>query len=373
MMFSAVLHSKNIYLMRHAEKIEDGSKNPALTTQGQLRAQNIADMLSQAGIQHIYSTDYQRTQLTAKPLAEFLGIAVKSYDPRELEVFARQLKQEPGNTLVVGHSNTTPMLTYLLSNQAVKNLDESDFDHVFQVIISHDEVSLNEFKSQPSVATNKLTEFKPMHDHFFKGELVFNYLYQGDVIGESKYIYTTKEGQYILREQRHVESMGIKMDSQISVDHETLMPIELTTMGSKEGPIDIAFKWQDDVVTGHSKATRERFKAQGSIELKKRIRSQTLERTSVNMLAHLMPVSEHESILLNWFDGQDGNQRLIKITNHGKEQVTVPAGTFDAYKIEYSGGAPSLNYWIDINQPKIVKVELIKAPWTYELTSFKPE
>jgi len=116
---------------------------------------------------------------------------------------------------------------------------------------------------------------------------------------------------------------------------------------------------------------RESFKRQGKIELNQVLRPQTLERTSAIMLAHLMPVSEDHPLLINWFNGYDGDQRLIEISYHGEEQITVPAGTFDTYKIEYSGGAPSQYYWIDKNQAKVVKVEVIKSPWRYELVSFK--
>ena len=63
-LLSSVVHSETIYLLRHAEKADDGSHDPVLTVQGQQRAKNIADMLSHANIQQIYATDYQRTQLT---------------------------------------------------------------------------------------------------------------------------------------------------------------------------------------------------------------------------------------------------------------------------------------------------------------------
>ena len=149
LLISFVVQGKSIYLIRHAEKLDDGSKDPALTTEGQQRAQNIADMLSQAKIQHIYATDYQRTQLTAKPMADFLGITVKSYDPRQIPAFAEQLKQQTGNALVVGHSNTTPLLTHLLSGKPVVDLAETDFDYIFQVVIEGEHTTLNIFKSLP--------------------------------------------------------------------------------------------------------------------------------------------------------------------------------------------------------------------------------
>ncbi|MCB1583780.1 MAG: phosphoglycerate mutase family protein [Marinicella sp.] len=124
-----------IFLIRHAEKADDGSKNPVLTAKGTSRANNIARMLSNANISKVYATDYNRTQLTAKPMADLLGVPVLSYDPRKLEDFVKMLKQLEGNALVVGHSNTTPQVAALLSGQEVKTMGESDFDDIYQVTL----------------------------------------------------------------------------------------------------------------------------------------------------------------------------------------------------------------------------------------------
>ncbi len=134
LLLSSVAYGNSIYLSRHAEKAADGSKDPVLTQQGQVRAQNLASILASAKIEHIYATDYQRTQLTAKPLADKLGLEVKSYDPNQLTVFATQLQQLKGNILVVGHSNTTPELTHLLSGQPVNSMAESEYNYLYQVV-----------------------------------------------------------------------------------------------------------------------------------------------------------------------------------------------------------------------------------------------
>lgn len=150
LLWAVVTQAQTFYLVRHTEKVDDGSKDPVLTQPGQKRAQNIAAMLSHAGIKYIFSTDYQRTQLTAKPLADFLNVEITSYDPSQLPSFAIQLQALDGNALVVGHSNTTPQLAQLLSGQPAIELDESDYDHVFQVVFNGDEVTVNMLKSLPT-------------------------------------------------------------------------------------------------------------------------------------------------------------------------------------------------------------------------------
>src|SRR5438270_10868237 len=66
-----------VILIRHAEKIIDPN-NPDvdLSPAGQTRAQELARMFGDAGINAIYATQYKRTQETVKPLADKLGLRV---------------------------------------------------------------------------------------------------------------------------------------------------------------------------------------------------------------------------------------------------------------------------------------------------------
>jgi hypothetical protein len=70
---------------------------------------------------------------TAGPLANEHQLAIKSYNPKHLEQFALQLKQRKQNSLVVGHSNTTPILTELLSATKVEPLSEDDYQALYLV------------------------------------------------------------------------------------------------------------------------------------------------------------------------------------------------------------------------------------------------
>ncbi len=357
------------YLVRHAEKLDDGSKDPVLTLAGQARAKHLASMLANTDITAVYATDYQRTQLTAKPLADFLGITVTSYDPSYLPAFAEQLKQQGNNALVVGHSNTTPMLTFLLSGQATIGLDEADYDNIFQVSLSGDQARLTRLRSLPSNSSKELTQIQAVNARFFSGELTFNMLLNGQVVGQSVHGFSQSDDQYQLHEKTTIEQYNIHADIEVAVKQNNLAPVRMRMSGSMGTPVDIQLNWHHNQVSGHSEMAREPFKAQGKIDIAQTLRPHSLERTSAIMLAHMMPVSPGQPILINWFNGYDADNRLITISHEGEEQVTVPAGTFDTYKVKYSGGAPSQYYWIDKQHPKVVKIEVIKSPWSYELVS----
>lgn len=119
------------FLVRHAEKAGD-SKDPPLTAAGRQRAAALAALLGDAGIRQLYSTDFERTRETARPLAERLGVEVTLYDWDQMYALARQLQAPGTRSLVVGHSDTTPELVELLGGEAGAAIDEAaEYDRLY--------------------------------------------------------------------------------------------------------------------------------------------------------------------------------------------------------------------------------------------------
>lgn len=133
---SAQALDATFYLVRHAEKQDDGTRDPALTEAGTKRAQTIADMLKTVDLTAVYSTNYKRTRSTAQPTAKQAGLELKFYDPRQLEAFADKLKTLSGNFLIVGHSNTTPVLAGALTGQAMEEIQHHQYDRIYIVTVS---------------------------------------------------------------------------------------------------------------------------------------------------------------------------------------------------------------------------------------------
>ncbi|ALS99335.1 SixA phosphatase family protein [Lacimicrobium alkaliphilum] len=129
----------NLYLLRHAEKQDDGSKDPSLTDDGRQQGLRLARLLQHGDIQRIYSTDYRRTRETVAALSELTGIDVQVYDPSDLNTFARALQQRGENAVIVGHSNTTPQLIGILGGEA-KAMSESDYGDLYQLQIHQSNV-----------------------------------------------------------------------------------------------------------------------------------------------------------------------------------------------------------------------------------------
>ncbi len=127
--------SFSIYLVRHAEK-QLSKDDPKLNQCGELRAKQLASILEHTAIKQVYSTPYRRTMATAAPFSQQQQLAIKQYSPAKLEQFAQQLLQQKANTLVVGHSNTTPQLAALLSEIAVEDITEKQYRNLYQIQVS---------------------------------------------------------------------------------------------------------------------------------------------------------------------------------------------------------------------------------------------
>lgn len=125
--------SFEIYLVRHAEK---KSQQPAdLTACGKRRAEDLVRILRGIDIDAVYSSDVLRSISTARPLATQRHLETKLYDRSKLEAFSRRLLQQQKNAVVVGHLNTTPMLTGFLSGNSYDMIKGTDYSRIYQVVV----------------------------------------------------------------------------------------------------------------------------------------------------------------------------------------------------------------------------------------------
>ncbi len=133
-----------VIFVRHAEKADDGTRNPPLNIYGQERAARLAQLLHLTELAGIYSTPFNRTQQTVKPLAAALNLEVKEYPPLKLDALDQLVIDQKGKTiLIVGHSNTVPaMVNHLLGEEKLEQLSENEYDKIFMLQITDNQTQL---------------------------------------------------------------------------------------------------------------------------------------------------------------------------------------------------------------------------------------
>lgn len=125
-------------LVRHAEKSNDGTRDPSLSEEGIKRAEALNAMLRQADIAALYSSPYKRTKSTVQPIADAKGLEVNTYDPRSAAFLEDIMKKFKGKTIVIsGHSNTTPnVVNALIGEDKFKQLSEDDYGKIYIVSVT---------------------------------------------------------------------------------------------------------------------------------------------------------------------------------------------------------------------------------------------
>jgi broad specificity phosphatase PhoE len=127
-----------VILVRHAEKkIEPNNPDPDLAPEGVERAQEIARVFCDAGVNAIYATQFKRTQQTVKPLSDRTGVPVSLLDANQTDELVNRIKTSlRGKTIfIAGHNNTVPAIVSTLSGESYPLIPESEYDNLFIVTI----------------------------------------------------------------------------------------------------------------------------------------------------------------------------------------------------------------------------------------------
>lgn len=128
--------AQTVYLVRHAEKA-DASADPVLSEAGQARAAALSAALKDAHPDRIFTSPLQRTRLTAAPTAGFHSAEIEpvSLDggaAAHVAAVVDRVRALPDDAvvLIVGHSNTIPLIARALGYAEAADMPECEYDRM---------------------------------------------------------------------------------------------------------------------------------------------------------------------------------------------------------------------------------------------------
>jgi len=135
-LYSQTDNSTTFFFIRHAEKIRNGDSDPNLTEEGMVRSRNWAEVFKNVDFDAIYSTNTQRTLNTAKPTADNKNLDIVVYDSKMIDMLEFAKINEGKTILIVGHSNTTPVLVNeLLGEEKYSQIEDNNNGNLYVVTI----------------------------------------------------------------------------------------------------------------------------------------------------------------------------------------------------------------------------------------------
>jgi broad specificity phosphatase PhoE len=129
---------RTIYLVRHADKVSDET-DALLSDAGHRRAECLANTLADAHIDQIFTSDLQRTQQTAAPLAEKLHLKPVQIPLSKVDDLVQAIRSsKASNVLVVWHDMTLPKILRALGAPEITPIAHTEYDRFFILTVEGD-------------------------------------------------------------------------------------------------------------------------------------------------------------------------------------------------------------------------------------------
>jgi zinc protease len=212
-------------------------------------------------------------------------------------------------------------------------------------------------------------------DRLAPGSFSYRVLVQGNPLGQAMHVIqrATEGDRPVLRltASTSIASFVQENDS-ILMDAASLAPISIRQSGTAGGQQEFVTLDYDGVhVKGHVHVPQRTGVRDAAVDTT--LAAGTFDDNQITPLLLALPLAAGARWTVNAFASSDGVVRTLAVSVAGDSTVTVPAGTFDCWKVEMTGGQVPMSFYITKAAPYlIVRYELVGTPIAFELTQHTP-
>jgi len=178
----------------------------------------------------------------------------------------------------------------------------------------------------------------------------FQVVYQGQPVGAFVMALTKSGDNFTFTGDVHLPQMGVNQTDTIVFNATTLSPSLITTnaqMGPMSGATHVT------IANGKATGTSQQPGPNGmqSIVIDTPVAAGVIGDGVDPLLIQTMDLSDGLSMTYQAFDGKSGKTKSYTLKVAGKETITVPAGTMEAWKIDLVSDEPG-TIWVSTAEPK---------------------
>jgi hypothetical protein len=110
------------------------------------------------------------------------------------------------------------------------------------------------------------------------------------------------------------------------------------------------------------------------VEVDTTVEEGTVDASAFQPLVAALPLAEGASFSIRVFEPAEGRTRVLSVKVAGASDLAVPAGNFAVYRVEVSGTPQPFVFYVTREAPRrLVKIEIVGQPLTFELTASRRE
>ncbi len=105
-----------------------------------------------------------------------------------------------------------------------------------------------------------------------------------------------------------------------------------------------------------------------TIQIDTTIAAGTYDDNAMAVIFPALPLAGGQTFNLNVFESGKGQVKVIQVKVSDGGTVVVPAGSFDSFKLDVTGGQVPTTFYVSKATPRrVVKIEFVGAPFIFQL------
>jgi hypothetical protein len=196
----------------------------------------------------------------------------------------------------------------------------------------------------------------------------FEVLVQGNPMGAMVGTLHAGSDSVAYTERTNIANGAMQQNTAVRFNAADLAVTAVDQTGSVQGQAsDIHLTYAGGRVKGKATTPQQNGQPQ-TIQIDTTVLAGTYDDNALAVVFPALPLAEGQTFNLNVFESGKGLAKVIAVKVSDGGTVTVPAGSFPSFKLDVTGGQVPTTFYVSRATPRrIVKIELVGAPFVFQL------